>query len=88
MALQICPKCKENSFTWFINGKFPLMSWSCFNCDYEAKENENDKCICVNCEENTKTKLKDKEREYWWCSNCNTISDLQIKTTSVTEVVF
>ncbi len=76
MALQICPKCKENSFTWFINGKSHLTSWSCFNCDYEAKENEIDECICENCEKRTKTKLKDKETEYWWCYNCNKISDL------------
>jgi len=71
MALQMCPKCKDNSFTWFMNGKSPLTSWSCFNCDYEAKENENDRSTCDSCGESTKTRLKDKEGEYWWCSNCN-----------------
>ncbi len=70
MALQICPKCKEKAFTWFINEKTNITNWSCFNCDYEAKEN--DECVCENCEKKTKTKLKDKEKEYWWCSNCNT----------------
>lgn len=74
MALQICPKCKENSFTWFINGKSHVTVWSCFNCDYEAKENE--KYICENCGNKTKTKLKDKETEYFWCSGCNTTSEL------------
>lgn len=76
MAAQICPKCKENLFTWFFNEKSNSKSWSCFNCDYEAKENETDECICENCEKKTKKKLKDKEREYWWCSNCNTTSEL------------
>ncbi|WP_312076687.1 hypothetical protein [Chryseobacterium sp.] len=76
MALQICPKCKENSFTWFINGKTQLTTWTCFDCDYEAKEIEDEKSTCEKCGEITKTKLKDKEKEYWWCSNCNTISDL------------
>ena len=74
MALQICPKCKENSFTWFINGKTHLTSWSCFSCDYEAKQTGNIELICENCEEKSKIKLKDKENEYWWCSNCNEVS--------------
>jgi hypothetical protein len=72
MALQICPKCKEKAFTWFMNEKTNITNWSCFNCDYEAKENKVDECVCENCEKKTKTKLKDKEKEYWWCSNCNT----------------
>ncbi len=42
MALQICPKCKEKAFIWFINEKTNITNWSCFNCDYEAKENEVD----------------------------------------------
>lgn len=76
MALKICPKCKENSFTWFINGKTHLTSWSCFSCDYEAKQTENVEQVCENCEEKSKIKLKDRENEYWWCSNCNATSDL------------
>jgi hypothetical protein len=74
MALLICPRCKENSFTWFINGKTHVTSWNCFNCDYEAKETDSHKSICENCEKNTKIKLKDKEKEYWWCSSCNQIT--------------
>lgn len=76
MALKICPKCKENSFTWFINEKTHLTSWSCFSCDYEAKQADSDEQVCENCEEKSKIKLKDRETEYWWCSNCNTTSDL------------
>lgn len=76
MALQNCPKCKENSFTWFINGKTQLTTWTCFDCDYEAKEIEDEKSTCEKCEENTKTKLKDKEKEYGWCSNCDAVSDI------------
>jgi uncharacterized protein YbaR (Trm112 family) len=76
MAAQNCPKCKENSFLWFLNEKSNVMSWSCYNCDYEAKQIGNDQYICENCEENAKKKLKDKETEYFWCSNCNTTSEL------------
>lgn len=75
MGLQICPKCKEQSFTWFIGGKFPLPTWSCFDCDYEAKEVESDKQTCENCGDTAKIKLKDKEQEYSWCSNCNTVTE-------------
>lgn len=75
MGLQICPKCKERSFTWFIGGKFPLPTWSCFDCDYEAKEIESDKQTCKNCGEIAKIRLQDKENEYGWCSNCNTVSE-------------
>jgi len=74
MALQICPKCKERAFTWFINEKANITNWSCFSCDYEAKENEADECTCEHCGKKTQTRLKDKETEYWWCSGCNKIS--------------
>lgn len=76
MALQVCPKCKENSFTWFIGGKFPVTTWSCFDCDYEAKEVETEKLTCESCGKITKIKLKDKEKEYWWCSHCNEITQI------------
>ncbi|MFY1045935.1 hypothetical protein [Chryseobacterium sp. GP-SGM7] len=76
MGLQICPKCKEKSFTWFIGGKFPVTTWSCFDCDFEAKEVESGNSTCENCGETTKIRLKDKEREYCWCSNCNETSDI------------
>lgn len=76
MAAQTCPKCNEKLFLWFLNEKTNLKSWSCFNCDYEAKENEADECTCENCGETAKKKLKDKEKEYWWCSSCNAVSDL------------
>lgn len=76
MAAKICPKCKENAFTWFTNEKSNLTSWSCFNCDYEAKQIDGDESICENCENKTKIKLKDKETEYWWCSHCNNIDEV------------
>lgn len=77
MALLICPKCKERSFTWFVGGKAGLTTWSCFDCDYEAKEVESNNSACENCGEISKIKLIDKKKEYWWCSNCNTTSDIQ-----------
>ena len=54
MALKICPKCKENSFTWFISGKTQLTTWSCFDCDYEAKQTDKDEQVCENCKETSK----------------------------------
>ena len=71
MALEICPKCKENSFTWFINGKNHLTSWSCFNCDYEAQQTDDKVHVCENCRETLKIQLKDRDKQYWWCSGCN-----------------
>jgi len=71
MAAQKCPKCEENSFLWFFNEKSNITSWSCYNCDYEAKEISTEELVCQNCNEKTKKKLKDKEKEYWWCSSCN-----------------
>lgn len=76
MAAKNCPKCKENFFTWFLNDKTNLKSWSCFSCDYEAKQTENDEHVCEKCNEKSKKKLKDKEIEYFWCSNCNATNDL------------
>ena len=73
--MKTCPQCKENSFTWFNNEKSGLTSWSCFSCDYEAKQTI-DELICENCNEASKKILKDKETECFWCSNCNTVSDI------------
>lgn len=75
MATQICPNCKEDSFTWIIdNEKSELTIWSCHKCEYKAFENEKDERRCQNCKQKTETKLKDNKKEYWWCSNCNSKS--------------
>jgi hypothetical protein len=75
MATQICPKCKEDSFTWSIDEEeSPLTYWHCYNCLYGAYEDEKLECICENCGIKTKSRLKDESTEYWWCSSCNTIT--------------
>jgi hypothetical protein len=78
MATQICPCCKQDSFTWFIEDEKKLLTrWGCYNCSYTALENEKDEMeICQSCQTKTKIKLNDELRSYWWCSNCNTITNI------------
>ncbi|UHO36729.1 hypothetical protein H5J24_12910 [Chryseobacterium capnotolerans] len=75
MATQICPECKANAFTWYIDDEPEVTHWICSSCSYHALEDEKDECICNDCGKKTKTKLKDPSKEYWWCSSCNRISD-------------
>ncbi len=75
MGAHICPNCKQDSFFWFIDDEISeLTIWACFKCQYEAFENESDVRQCIICRKNIESKLKDKEREYWWCSGCNSIN--------------
>ncbi len=76
MALQICPKCKTESFIWTSDeDDAPLTFWHCGNCKYSAHEDESLLCVCGKCNTKTKCKLKDTEREYWWCAKCNDINE-------------
>ena len=69
MATQICPNCKKDSFTWSIDEEeSPLTYWGCYECNYGAYEDESKERICSNCEKKTESRLKDEEKEYWWCS--------------------
>jgi DNA-directed RNA polymerase subunit RPC12/RpoP len=73
MATQICPKCKKDSFTWSMDDEISdLTIWGCYKCFYQAHENEADERYCSKCGKKSESKLKDSEKEYWWCSNCNT----------------
>jgi len=73
MATQICPKCKVDDFTWTMDEEeSPLTIWDCGNCNYRAFENESDERICSNCSKGTESKLRDSEKDYWWCFTCNT----------------
>ena len=74
MATQICPKCKEDAFTWSIDDEITdLTIWNCYNCLYQAFEDETSERICKQCGKKTESKLKDDQKEYWWCSSCNSI---------------
>ena len=78
MATKICPNCGKDSFTWKVDDeKTDLTIWCCYNCEYEAYENESDERNCKNCGENTEAKLKDSEKEFWWCSSCNLKSEIK-----------
>ena len=74
MSLQICPKCHQKLFTWFIDEEVsPFTIWGC-SCGYMAFEDEAFERKCSNCGRNTESKLKDEEKEYWWCASCNRIT--------------
>jgi len=78
MATQLCPKCKEDAFTWSMDDEITdLTIWGCYSCKYQAFENEKDGRICQNCGMKTETKLKDNEKKYWWCSTCNSTSEIK-----------
>lgn len=78
MVNQICPKCKQDSFTWYIDDEMSTITiWSCYHCDYQAYEDDREEVKCENCQEKTKTFLQNEDEEFWWCSVCNTISELK-----------
>ncbi len=75
MALQICPKCKEHAFTWYIsenNAGGEVTIWQCASCEYYAFEyDERMSRPCPHCGSGQESKLLDQENEYWWCYCCN-----------------
>ena len=74
MAEQICPNCKVETFNWQVDDDVsPLTIWDCRNCNYRAFENQSDERNCLNCNKKIESKLQDDKKEYWWCSNCNTV---------------
>ena len=78
MAPQNCPKCKKSSFTWYVDDEMSSITiWSCYNCDYQTYEDDRDEIKCEKCQENTKTFLKNEDEEFWWCSVCNTVSEIK-----------
>lgn len=77
MATQICPKCKEDSFTWSVDEDSPLTYWGCYNCHYGAYEDESLQTNCETCGSYSKMKLKDDTTEYWWCCKCNKVSNVK-----------
>lgn len=71
MATHICPNCKKDSFTWYIDDEISeLTIWNCHGCNYQAYENESDWQFCSSCNSEIKSKLKDLNKDYWWCFNC------------------
>ena len=41
MATQKCPKCNQDSFTWFIDEETSSLTiWFCTECNYKAEEDE------------------------------------------------
>jgi len=75
MALQICPNCKHESFLWtYDDESTPHTTWHCGHCHYDAREDEAQERICIDCGTKTETQLRDDEKQYWWCSQCNRIT--------------
>ncbi len=76
MAFAICPKCKQESFLWTAEGDpYEITTWHCSSCGYDATEDERLERECPDCDKKTQDRLKDDEKEYWWCSSCNRITD-------------
>jgi len=72
MALQICPKCKKLSCTWYIGDDSPLTQWSC-KCGWHAFEYENRMRNCPVCKKNTDSYMVENGIMYWWCCHCGRI---------------
>lgn len=77
MATQICPNCKNDAFTWSIEEKAALTYWGCYQCGYGAYEDESQERQCSDCGKKTESRLQDEKREYWWCSSCNRIKEIE-----------
>lgn len=80
MASQICPNCKQDSFTWSIDDEAsPLTFWRCSApCGYSAYEDESRERICNNCRQKTESNMRDSQKEFWWCSTCNKVEIIKI----------
>ena len=78
MATKLCPNCKADAFAWAMDDEYsPFTTWGCFNCGYVAYEDESLKRKCSCCGQKTESKLSDKTKQYWWCSNCNRITIIE-----------
>jgi hypothetical protein len=71
MSLQICPKCKKLSFTWYIDEEQSLLTqWNC-ECGYHAFEDENKMRDCPVCgNKKSDSYIIDNTGKYWWCFRC------------------
>jgi hypothetical protein len=69
MALQICPKCKELAFTWYIaDEQDTLTTWDCFSCSYHVLEDERKLRDCTVCgSEKSDSYMIEGKNKYWWC---------------------
>lgn len=80
MATQICPNCKEDSFTWYMddeNGK-EITMWGCYSCSYSAcEEDESLQRNCSDCKTFSEMRLEDEVKIYWWCCRCNKIEIIE-----------
>ena len=75
MAEQVCPNCNKHSFTWMLDEDVSdLTIWGCYNCGYEAFEDESKERNCMKYGSKTESKLKDNIKEYWWCCKCNEVT--------------
>lgn len=81
MSTQICPKCKSDSFTWsYDEDRTPTTYWGCGTCGYGALEDESFERTCNTCGTKTEIRLKDDAETYWWCSQCNKVTQIELKS--------
>ena len=72
MALQICPKCKKLSCTWYIDDNSPLTQWNC-ECGWHAFEYENRMRDCPICGKKADSYMVENGIMYWWCCCCGRV---------------
>jgi len=71
MSLHKCPSCKEIGLNWRVDDEISeLTIWDCWECGYQAFENESYVSQCPDCGYAYRILIKDDYTNYWWCSNC------------------
>ena len=76
MSSQICPRCDQKGFTWYIDEEdSPLTQWHCALCGYSAQEDESHISDCSSCgTANFRSLLTDPNGAYHYCFDCHTRS--------------
>jgi hypothetical protein len=73
MSLQICPKCRTKSITWFIDEEAsPYTIWDCSSCSYTAQEDETKVSDCPKCgSKKGLVFIRDAQGFQHWCPECS-----------------
>lgn len=72
MAMQLCPKCRADAFTWAVHDEDELAEWWCRGCDYRAKEDESKETTCPHCgQQQASLLLHDDDGFHRWCFCCH-----------------
>ncbi len=74
MALTTYPKCKNDSWSWYIDEEVSEYTiWHCCICGYTAFEDESEETVCPECGQKLDMLLFDDNQKYRYCSQCKRI---------------